>query len=422
MSKPSKTYVRVFHQGHGFFWTCAVVALLLNLLLPVNAQEAGGAYDQAECLAEDGQPNLDVPNLAMNCPDLYAWLQFIQVNTPATHHPNAVTWELWATDPLTFPAKPAPERCKQQSSSGCPVWPTSIVQTEMLLPSKRNPTLHPPSLRASVTANAGLGQGVPNDLGAIATETIRRNRASFDYIVAHDLWYQEGLAARFKEGFKIDFPLESVELKLNWLPMKYVKDPSRYFTTVINGELQGLVAMHVSTKTLPNWFWSTFEHVDNPGRCDYIGCYDAFGSEPRWIPEKEMLQTHYPLGRLTPALERLMGQAKLDPVFQNYRLKGSQTDFTDSMGSATLLGNSVTEYGFVPTASCITCHGRAGVDWNGKKPANLRIFGEKLSGQTFNGPLDPELFYDDNDPSRRYVMQVDFVWAIPFRAQPIGGK
>ena len=59
--------------------------------------------------------------------------------------------------------------------------------------------------------------------------------------------------------------------------------------------------------------------------------------------------------------------------------------------------------------------------WNGKKPANLRVFGEKLSGQTFNGPLDPGLFYDRNNPGLRYMMQVDFIWAIPFRAQPIGG-
>jgi hypothetical protein len=32
------------------------------------------------------------------------------------------------------------------------------------------------------------------------------------------------------------------------------------------------------------------------------------------------------------------------------------------------------------------------------------------------------LFYDRNDPFRRYMMQSDFVWAIPFRAMPIEGK
>ena len=50
------------------------------------------------------------------------------------------------------------------------------------------------------------------------------------------------------------------------------------------------------------------------------------------------------------------------------------------------------------------------------------MFGEKLGGQTFNGPPDVELFYDRNNPFRRYMMQSDFVWALPFRAQPIGGK
>lgn len=204
--------------------------------------------------------------------------------------------------------------------------------------------------------------------------------------------------------------------------MKHVGDPGRYYTVMMGGQLQGLVAMHLSTKELPNWFWATFEHIDNPGRCDYLGCHDSFGVKPASQAPRPNLKRPYAAGELTPALTALMTKAGLDPVFQNYRLKGSQIDFTNSVGQPALLGNSVAEYGFVSTASCITCHGRAGVDWSGKKGSDLNAFGEISSGQTFNGPLDSSHFYALNNPAQRYLMQVDFVWAIPFKAQPIGGS
>jgi hypothetical protein len=34
---------------------------------------------------------------------------------------------------------------------------------------------------------------------------------------------------------------------------------------------------HISSKDIPNWIWATFEHVGNPGRCDYTGCNDSYG-------------------------------------------------------------------------------------------------------------------------------------------------
>lgn len=382
------------------------------------------ATDRPEC--EDPSR---VPNLSQNCPDMFAWTKFVEVNAPAPGHPDLVLWQTWATDPDTFPSKPQPGECggDDPPPDACPVWPEPTRDDVLHLePSKRNDDLHPPEMEARVEAMMQGSGRVPPDLGAVAGETIRRNRATFDYIVDNDLWYQEGLAARFDENFRVDFPVASIEVKLNWLDLEtYGLDPARYFTVEreLDGELTtlGLVAMHVSTKDLPKWFWSTFEHVDNPGRCDFIGCHDSFGVTPEEIPPRQVLKMPYPAGDLTPALETLMDDAGLNPVFKNYRLKGSQVDFTDDRGEPILLGNSVTEYGFVPTASCITCHGRAGTDMNGQKPANLRIFGEKLSGQTFNGPLDPELYYDEHDQTRRYLLQTDFVWAIPFRAQPIGG-
>ena len=172
----------------------------------------------------------------------------------------------------------------------------------MLLAAKRadddnDPSTPPPHMVMAPSPT----KGVPPDLGAIAGETIRRNRVTFDYIVSHGLWYQEGLKQRFNENFTIELPLASIEVKLNWLPMSYVADPSRYFTVLDDKNvLQGLVAMHITTKDLPNWYWATFEHVDNPVRCDFIGCNDSFGANPRFRPPRGELKLPYPAESLTP--------------------------------------------------------------------------------------------------------------------------
>src|SRR5256885_12110082 len=41
------------------------------------------------------------------------------------------------------------------------------------------------------------------------------------------------------------------------------------------------------------------------------------------------------------------------------------TEFVTTTGLPTQLGNSITEQGFVPTSSCITCHARAAADSTG---------------------------------------------------------
>jgi hypothetical protein len=45
-----------------------------------------------------------------------------------------------------------------------------------------------------------------------------------------------------------------------------------YHVNSAGGKQYALVSMHVISKMVPNWTWATFEHKDNPGRCDVIGC------------------------------------------------------------------------------------------------------------------------------------------------------
>ena len=168
-----------------------------------------------------------------------------------------------------------------------------------------------------------------------------------------------------------------------------------------------LMSFHVSSKDVPQWVWTTFEHMSNPGRCDFTGCNDSFGyaSQPAAhsspdsadnflvvLDDKTInqrsdqlsspsivnnLDKNYASETIRPGLDDLFkatgvglegskSDSSADPnphdsAWRNYRLKGSQVNFTDHEGRSTKLGNSITEAGFMTGSSCISCHSRAGI-------------------------------------------------------------
>ena len=380
----------------------AAVVLGLGLAFMMLAALPAAATDQPGCRLGN------VPNPAVNCPDRFAWEVFTKVNTLAGNSAGQLLWETWATDRETFPCPPEPEKCKGPNppAMNCPTWPD---QFRIPLPELGTQRGALPQLRTSRRLADAGATSPPQSL-----EIVHRNRPTFNYIVEHNLWWVEGLAQSFEDGFVFDFPHDAIEFKSNWNLLGPGDDPSRYVTMKYEGATYGLVAFHISTKDLPNWFWSTFEHVDNPGRCDFLGCHDSFGVTPADIPPHPVeLGKQYPPGELNPELKAWL--AKLPPVLQNYRLKGSQVDYTTPTGLASLLGNSVTEAGFVQTASCITCHGRATIGSGGTSPYPV-VAGLTPDFQSFNGPPLTEWYYSNDDPIHRWSVQSDFVWAIPFKA------
>jgi hypothetical protein len=117
----------------------------------------------------------------------------------------------------------------------------------------------------------------------------------------------------------------------------------------------------------------------------------------------------------------MLAAANIDPVFANYCLKGSQTDFTDDTGLDIRLGNSVTEEGFVEQSSCITCHGRAAWDnaGNATSTAGFDNNGAPL------GPIQPNWYFSFSSQPPIFegmagltqtATSADFVWSIPFCA------
>ena len=171
--------------------------------------------------------------------------------------------------------------------------------------------------------------------------------------------------------------IDSLELKADWAPVTSFNNPAftcpdpthSLYTETINGSCYALVGIHLSSKSMLNWLWATFEpnsNVTNPNRCDpklYGACFDPWGttsSRPYGKGQTAQQSTE---------LRQAMAEAQLNPAFNNYFLTGVQTEFVDSYGKPTQLGSSFVEFnqGVPPgKSSCITCHQYAFFD--GKKP------------------------------------------------------
>lgn len=266
----------------------------------------------------------------------------------------------------------------------------------------------------------------------------------------------------------IDFPANAVMIKSNWINAKraaelgVTDDPAQPHIkmtihspvtdnngTILEPGEHWLIALHVSSKDTPNWIWASFEHAGNPGRCDYTGCNDSYGyrspdttasgqasnyTKPNtrcddllianWVYDQG---SRYAGGAITPALNSVFAALKIgqgtktgsepsmsDPAWLSYRLKGSQTGFTDSMGRPTHLGNSVTEGGFVISSSCITCHARASTNAAGTIPLPLGVFVNEANEagylQSARGVPVPDWFHQSAQPPALQALQTDFVW------------
>ncbi|MCC5978906.1 MAG: hypothetical protein JJU21_12655 [Salinarimonas sp.] len=271
---------------------------------------------------------------------------------------------------------------------------------------------------------------------------------------------------------RIDFPVDAVMIKSNWISRARAEEigiknnPDNPFITmevksaVTDNNAQifepgehWLLSFHVSSKDIPNWVWLTFEHVDNFGRCDYTGCNDSYGfASPDTVQEgaaDNFTRPHvmsddlpiaspifdpgllYASGPIRPGLEGVLDGLDIgtseavdpampsaaDAAWRSYRLKGSQVDFVQSTGHRILLGNSVTEGGFMMSSSCMTCHARAHVGADGK-PSVLGVFENTVDsigyGESSNGIPNPAWFISSQQPPALQALQTDFVWGFFF--------
>ena len=333
------------------------------------------------------------PDPAMNNPDKDSWELFIQVNAPtATAGNNNVLFETWASDDDTFTASP--------------VWPTVAPVAKLKVPAL---------VRFAPPRKGPNPFVVPMPPGQTVSEEVRRNKDAFDFIVGHKLFTRAGLKQAFTANQPIIFPVGAIEVKANRVKASSVNASLYHVNTASDGQQYALVSMHIISKQIPNWTWATFEHMNNLGRCDYIGCSDNFGATAKFVAPKTPTGGQYPACGKVQALKNIFTAAKLEAAYDNYCLKGSQVDFTTATGLPTRLGNSVTENGFVPSSSCMTCHSRASVSSSG---ADAQGAGFLPSGQSPNGAPVPSWFWNNPGASNQSVkaFPMDFVWAIPLNA------
>src|SRR3569833_1211287 len=253
-------------------------------------------------------PAIGDPNPARSRPDLVAWELMAQIARPAPG--GIVVFETLASDVDSFVDKPR--------------WPDSArnVLINRIQPiGSKQPGAIPPARHCAV-GHVAL---------CIGKESLR-NRPAFDFIVANGLTTQRGLAAFF--GKTMDFPIDTIEVKAEWLPVSELKAwngvsaedaASIYYInkTMIGDETVpvALVALHITTKLVPNWTWATFEHWKNPGRCDDEGCRDTFGAAQPVMTANGKPERGYDRCAPNEALRELLAGAGVGNVWLNYCLK-----------------------------------------------------------------------------------------------------
>jgi hypothetical protein len=317
----------------------------------------------------------------------YAWSLFTYAVSPSTGPGGTRTFENWTEQCAFNVGCPTPAA---KAAAGKATLASGIKNVRQASGSRIHGKL-PRALNAALNASAATNRtdtsvsctklttptAYPNVLppqvvGQLFCEEVYSNPAETAFINANGLASLTGQAAyAAANGNKISLPWNAIELKVDWVTLSTLSTANCTSTTLYTEIIQfsgqsaqcfAMVGMHVSSKVLPNWLWATFEPANspaNPNRCNpalYGQCFDPFGTT-----------SAVPYGMTnpapqSPALASMMKSAKLPAVFNNYFLTGVQTQFVDSSGTATQLGNSFVEYwaGVAPAqASCITCHSYA---------------------------------------------------------------
>jgi hypothetical protein len=337
--------------------------------------------------------------------DMLAWEVFVQITAPSGN-PNStnVEFETWASDQDTY--NPSPK------------WPDigapKQLQISLLGTAKHGfrpapLAIEPGQCKKDFDKEAAKAAGFPAD-GCIGEE-VRRNWASFQYLVSNKLNTRVGLTQAFAKNFKVDLPADAIEVKGDWVRVEDVKKwlklsdkqvRDSYYTNKVaetTGETEyALVAFHFSTKQIKQWVWADFEHQKNPGRCDYIGCHDSFGAADANVAPKKPNEQQYGECKKSQAVLEMFTNGGINKVWENYCLKGSQISFVKD-GKAVLLGNSVIEAtnAGVPIekSSRMTCHQYA--SFKGDGGANFKALDLSPVGK-----VDPDLL-------KGYVTN-DFLW------------
>lgn len=241
----------------------------------------------------------------------------------------------------------------------------------------------------------------------------RMNRNVYETVRSKELYSIEGILRRYAEAIQspgpmlVTFDQNAKEVKARWVRIADdAATKARYHWRTIDmpkadgtteKQVWGLVALHVITRDLPNWFWADFSHVD--AEKDFAWCGTPDDPTGETCPVDDTTR-----GPNAPSGTNGIRTETKGTKWENYILRGAQVAFSDSTGRGTVLSNPIIEQTF-QRSSCITCHARAAV-----RPSGT---GDIVRGQMTEdiGPPDPAALADGGR-----LLQIDFLWSIPFRA------
>ncbi|MEY8239937.1 MAG: hypothetical protein RPT25_06305 [Cycloclasticus sp.] len=326
---------------------------------------------------------------ALNKPSLYAWQLFVALNWPAINN------------------KCKPNKIMSLGDEGATVWESWPSREQIFLEGAQNP-----GNWKNVCKDRQLALPAGNFSG-FEDETVRVNRSTYHYILKNKLYSldeQERLASAGVRN--LDFPLGSKEIKAHWVRIHEIDKPRYHWVeTERDGELvaYGLSGLHIVSKDSPNWFWSTFEHVDNDLRWPNI-YPNAFRG---WVypsaDEAACPADHLDWNQIPE------GFGLEGTKWENYRLRGTQTDWVDSRGNPTVGVNSQLESFIDQTSSsCLTCHALAVKGTQGGSMPIIPETGEFTDqglGIGYIGVPDAKLFLDENGVEIPYL-GLDYVWVL----------
>ena len=350
------------------------------------------------------------PNQIVGSFEETAWRIWVAATCPVNNNQYPyVVWENWIEQSQLYPDDP---------SKGLHVPNTgAATTTHSLQPSALTLTYHPGSLLKGLpgapdtNCNAASAPPPPNTIPPnnsnprTICEEVREGGAAEDYIAGTGFWNRSNQAEAAADSFDIRFPRPAVEIKADWIQVSTIgnhdfncnnlSQSGLIHVETVDGNCFALAGMHLISKLIDRWIWATFEPQNtttNPFRCQVLGCYDPFGSNPA---TSSGAQT-----RLSPELLRLMEAARLAPEWSNYRLDAVQTDFYEPK----LLGNSIIEGENVgmnlKQASCISCHAVSSVESDGTDGINILA---ALSTPPVGEPAPL--------PSSAWIRR-DFVWSL----------
>lgn len=412
----------------GWVVLASVVAWMLLSCRPSRLREPGGTPEGAY--------------LALNDPDEYAWQLFFFINRPAQpgqagvpdlkksfgdFDPNrSFVWETWALasgdnkSEVFLPNGEPPSKWEDLPRAQQPrtlVLSKNIERQMMFDESLRKQRLLQKKGRLKRRRFGTSGKPLNKFVPTLESEEqeIRMNRAAFEGIVKQEMYSANGLekllqlAQEKNDRFSIKMDLAAKEIKAEWLPLTDESWKKRYIWREgplgPDGKRQayGLVALHITTKDLRDWFWADFGHVDCEEAKNACNQYAKYpGNDPLDTTTRGPKASHGVNG---------IRKETVGTPWENYILRGTQTGFIKPDGQPTMLSNPVLE-DLRQDSSCITCHAYATVGPRKPKPdgSDRVTTHEENSNPGVPKPTEYQLSPGTPQPGIKYL-QTDFMWA-----------